>query len=62
MIYAVYDIIEKSPLFIKFVFKHKLNLRSYIEDEIYNEAHREAHNKLSNRNFIARGLNSFYVS
>lgn len=60
MIYAIFTIIAELPLFYIFIFDHKLSLTSYVEREIYNEVHKKAHSQLNGKNFLIRGLNSFF--
>lgn len=47
--YSLYSAIKNTPLVLKFVFDHKLNLKEYIRSEIYIEAHRKAHYQISEK-------------
>ena len=60
IIYSVVTIIIELPVFYRFIFEHKLSLKKYVRSEIYNEAHREAKNRLNRKNFLVRSLNSLF--
>jgi hypothetical protein len=60
ILYGLYGVIVNSPLIFKFVFQHKLNLRDYVYNEIYSEAHIKARNEINTTNIIVRALNGVF--
>lgn len=60
IIYGLYSVIENFPIMLKYIFKYKLNLKHYIYNEIYAEAHNKTISQISKMNIFKKGLNRIF--
>lgn len=60
VIYTFYTGVTHIPLIFRFLFRYRLNLKAYIKDQIYQEAHIRAVAVIQNRNIPVRILNRLF--
>jgi hypothetical protein len=56
IIQGAYNTLPKIPIVYEIVFKYHLNFKSYIRDQIYSEAYKEAQHKAKNVFFIFKPI------
>ena len=60
IIYSLIILVMNIKTLFRIIVEYKLNLKSYIEDKIYDEAYLDADWKINEMNFFSRTLNSIF--
>lgn len=60
LFHALYNGLKSLPQLYRYLVRHQGNLKTYLEHEIFEEAHLKADTQLQRKNFLLRGLNAVF--